>query len=259
MARPTDSPISTALTRLLPRRRVRDLAKQIGVVHRRRKLDIVALVYSLVLGFSVGERRTLSGLRRAYLRATGSRLAPSSFHARFTAALTELMHKLLLEALAQLGRVQPKTRAVFAPFVEVLAVDAALLRLHNALESHYPSVFTHYMKASAKLGVVMNVIGRGAKTVKITHGSQHDTHLLQAGRWMKGRLLLFDLGFYQAALFQQINVHGGYFLSRMKACGNPTVLESHRRPCPSGIKLSPGGKPISQFESLCLLPPCLNG
>jgi putative transposase len=237
MARPTDSHITTALTSLLPRRRIRTLARRLGVVQRRRKLDIVALVYSLVLGFSVGERRTLSGLRRTYLRATGSRMAPSSFHARFTAPMTQLMRALLLEALEQLGRSRPRTRAVFAPFVEVLAVDAALIRLHNALESLYPSVFTHYMKASAKLCIVMNVVGRGAKTVKITHGSHHDVHLLQAGGWMKGRLLIFDLGFYRATLFREIDRHGGYFLSRMKKDGNPIVISSHRRRCRTGIKL----------------------
>lgn len=46
------------------------------------------------------------------------------------------------------------------------------------------------MKASAKLCVVMNAIGRGAKLVTLTHGSHHDTHLLHAGPWMKGRLLI---------------------------------------------------------------------
>jgi hypothetical protein len=107
MARRPDSQISTALTSLLPRRRIRALARRLGVVRRRRKLDIVALVYSLVLGFSVGERRTLSGLRRACLRATGVRLAPSSFHARFSAALTQLLRALVLEAIEQLGRVRP--------------------------------------------------------------------------------------------------------------------------------------------------------
>ena len=76
MARPAASHIYSSLTSVLPRRRIRDLARQLGVVRRRRKLDIVAFVYSLVLGFGDGDRRTLSGLRRAYLRATGS--APSS-------------------------------------------------------------------------------------------------------------------------------------------------------------------------------------
>jgi hypothetical protein len=214
---------------VLPRRRIRALSRRLGVVQRQRKLDIVALVYSLVLGFSSGQRRTLTGLRRAYLRATGVRLAPSSFHARFDARLVELLRQLTTDALSRAQRSRPRLRGVFAPFVEVLAVDTALLRLHNALESDYPSVWTHYMKASAKLGVVMNVVGRGAKTVRVTHGSRHDVHLLQAGPWMKGRLLLFDLGFYRATLFQEIDRHGGYFLSRMKKDGNPRIVQAHRR------------------------------
>jgi len=237
MARPAASHIYSSLTSVLPRRRIRDLARQLGVVRRRRKLDIVALVYSLVLGFGDGERRTLSGLRRAYLRATGTRLAPSSFHARFTPALVELVRTLTLEALGDLARCRPKLQGLFEPFVEVLAIDSALLRLHNALEPFYPSVFSHYMKASAKLCMVMNVVGRGAKTLELTHGSHHDVHLLHPGRWMKRRLLIFDLGFYRATLFQRIDRFGGFFLCRMKKDGNPTVLCSHRGRCPSGIKL----------------------
>ena len=152
MARPPHGHIQHALARLLPGRRVRHLAERLGVVRRFRKLDIVALVYSLVLGFAAGDRRSLTGMRRAYLRATGVRLAPSSFHARFNDALTVLMRTLALEALEQLAASRPKLRAVFAPFREVVAVDSALLRLHNALEPYYPSVWTHYMKALVKLG-----------------------------------------------------------------------------------------------------------
>ena len=212
MARSTSTWITQSLTNLLPRRRIVRLARQLGVVRRRRKLNIVALVHCLVLGFSAGERRTLTGLRRAYTRATGIRLAPSSFHARFSEELTSLMRTLSLEALQRQARSRPRLKAVFAPFVEVLAVDSSWLRLHHALEPFYPSVWTHHTKASAKLGMVLNVIGRGAKTVAITHGSRHDVHLLKAGPWVKGRLLIFDLGFYRATLFDEIRQHGGYFL-----------------------------------------------
>ena len=229
MAHRQPSHIHRALTSVLPRRRIRDLARQLGVIRRRRKVDVVALVYSLVLGFSSGDRRTLTALRRVYLRITGVRLAPSSFHARFSEELVELMRKLTLEALQRAGRVRPKLRGILAPFVEVLAIDSALIRLHDALEASYPSVWTNHTRASAKLNVVMNVIGRGAKTIAITHGSRHDKHLLKAGAWMKGRLLLFDLGFYRAALFKQIDAHGGYFLSRMKKQGNPVIVRTHTR------------------------------
>jgi len=205
------------------------MARRLGVVRRRRKLDIVALVYSLVLGLSAGDRRSLSGLRRSYFRVTGTRLAPSSFYARFTPGLTKLMRALCVGAIRQLAERRPKLRGVFSPFVEVLAVDSALIRLHAALEDTYPSVWTHYMKASVKLCTVMNVVGRSPKQVTLTHGSRHDVHTLKAGAWMKGRLLIFDLGYYQAMLFKKINKYGGYFLCRMKANGNPIVVSSHKR------------------------------
>lgn len=216
MAHRQSSHIHRALTRLLPRRRIRELARRLAVVRRRRKVDIVSLVYALVLGFADGDRRTLSGLRRAYVRATGTRLAPSSFHARFCTGMVELMRTVALEALDELARARPRLRGVFTPFREVLAIDSALLRLHDALEPFYPSVFTHYMKASAKLTVVMNVIGRGARTVGLSHGSCADVHLIEAGRWMKGKLLLFDLGFFRVPLSLEINRQHGYFLSRAR-------------------------------------------
>jgi IS4 transposase len=71
----------------------------------------------------------------------------------------------------------------------------------------------------------MNVLGRGAKTVGITHGSHHDVHLLEAGPWVRGRLLLFDLGFFRATLFKAVEAHGGYFLCRLREKSNP-VIES---------------------------------
>jgi len=221
--------ISRSLTSVLPRQRIRQLSRQLGVVQRRRKLDVVAFVYSLVLGFTSGDRRTLNGLRRAYLRATGVRLAPSSFHARFNGSLVRLLERLTKDALDRAQRSRPRLRGILAPFVEVLAIDTALIRLHNSLEADYPSVWTHYMRASAKLGIVMNVVGRGAKMLYLTHGSRHDVHMLKAGPWMKGRLLLFDLGFYRAPLFRQIDAEGGYFLSRMKKQGNPRIVRAHKR------------------------------
>lgn len=228
MTRHRASHIRAALTRALPKRRIRSLARHLGVVRRRRKVDVVALVYSLVLGFDSGERRTLTGLRRAYQRATGVRLAPSSFHARFTAELVELMARLANDAMAALSLTSRRGAAVFKPFVEVLAIDSTLIRLHDALEESYPSVWTNHTRASAKIGMVSNVVGRGPKTLTLTHGSHHDIHLLRPGRWLRGRLIIFDLGFFKAPLFEAIRKHRGFFLSRTRKHGNPIIVRSHR-------------------------------
>jgi len=152
-------------------------------VRRRRKVDIVALVYSLVLGSDSGERRTLTGLRRAYQRATGVPLAPSSFYARFTGEFVELMARLANDAVAALSRTNQRRAGVFKLFVEVLAIDSTLIRLHDALEESYPSVWRNHTKASAKIGMVSNVVGRGPKSLTPTHGSRLGPPLVEPSCW----------------------------------------------------------------------------
>ena len=185
MAKREDTSIRESLTRLLPPVRIRRLAVETGAVKRRRKVDIVSFVYSLVLGFAVGGERSIAGLRRTFERAAGESLVPSAFYGRFTAPLVRLLERLVTEALSRLAaRAQPM-RGLFARFEEVLACDSTLLRLHNALEELYPSIWTHYMKASAKLSVVMNVVGRGAKSILISPGSTHDLGTMRCGAWLR--------------------------------------------------------------------------
>jgi hypothetical protein len=228
MAKREDTAIRRSLASILPKAKIKRLAKQTGAVHRRRKVDIVAFVYALVLGFSTNAERTIAGLRRTFERAAGVRLAPSAFYDRFTEPLTRLLERLIVDALRTIAQRKPRMRGVCERFREVLACDASLLRLHNALEEFYPSVFTHYMKASAKLCVVMNVIGRGVKTIGIFPGSTHDLNTIRVGRSLAGRLLVFDLGYFRSELFREIGNVGGYYLTRLKQHNNPLILATNR-------------------------------
>jgi hypothetical protein len=228
MANREDTAIRQSLTSLLPASKIRKLAEETGAVQRHRKVDIAAFVYALVFGFSVGSTRTIAGLRRTFERVTGTRLVASAFYDRFTEPLVRLLEQLVATSLAKLAKAKPKLRGAFERFREVLACDTSLLRLHNALEELYPSVFTHYMKASAKLCVVMNVIGRGAKTIKLAASSTHDLNTIEIGNWVRGRLLVFDLGYFRTDLFREIGLKGGYFLTRLKQHNNPLVLKSNR-------------------------------
>ena len=107
MPRHRDSQIRRELTSLISPRRIRAVARELGAVRRRRKVDVVALVYSLVLGFATGDRRSLAGLRRAYERVTGTCLAPSAFYDRFTPQLASLMKRLLAEVLKRINAQRP--------------------------------------------------------------------------------------------------------------------------------------------------------
>ncbi len=153
MTRSIKSHIRDALTSLLSPQFIRHHAAALGAVKRRRKVDVVALVCTLVLAFARGRKRSLASLRRAYAAATGTTLAPSAFYDRFTPSLAMLMQKLSERALAQLARGTKRGRA-FGVFTKLLIADGSLVRLPDALERHYPSVWTNHTRASAKLHVI---------------------------------------------------------------------------------------------------------
>lgn len=52
--------------------------------------------------------------------------------------------------------------------------------------------------------------------------------MLKIGEWVKGRLLLFDLGYFSDALLDRIHPWGGFFISRLKATCNPTIVAVHQ-------------------------------
>ena len=223
MTRSIKSHIRDALTSLLSPQFIRHHAAVLGAVKRRRKVDVVALVCTLVLAFARGRKRSLASLRRAYAAATGTTLAPSAFYDRFTPSLAMLMQKLSERALAQLARGTKRGRA-FGVFSKLLIADGSLVRLPDALERHYPSVWTNHTRASAKLHVI---------------NEWHDAHARPRadrtglGAWLDpdegrgcciGSLYVFDLAYYQGKLFRRIVERGGHFLCRVKKDANFRIV-----------------------------------
>src|SRR5215210_2764052 len=205
MARRKSTPLRTALSSLFPAALLRRLAQETGTVRRRRRVDPVKLFWVVVLGVGGGER-SFAELRRSYEKVTGAKISASSFYNRFTEG----------------------TAAVLGEIREILCVDSTIVRLHDTLASHWPACRTNHTLAAVKLHTVLNVRGKGPQRVKITSERVHDGPVLRAGQWVKGRLLLFDLGYFRYSLFAAITRHGGFFLTRLKDNANPTLLRLHR-------------------------------
>ncbi len=216
MPKKTNSPIRDAIESVLAPVRINALARQLGVVKRQRKVDIVVFVGAVVLGFATGAQRSLAGMRRAYERCTGQMLAPSGFYVRFSREFVQLLKRLVEEAMAELQQRSPKLKHVLGRFEQVLAADGSLIKLHENLVKRYPSVFPNKMGAGAKLHVVINVAGRSARSVQLVSGSRHDVTILKVGPWIAGKLLLMDLAYRKGLLLKRIADLGGYFLLRKK-------------------------------------------
>jgi hypothetical protein len=224
MTHPVRSHVRDALTSLFSPQFIRHHASAVGAVKRRRRVDIVALVYTLVLAFDRGSRRSLSSLRRAYAVATGTTLAPSAFYDRFTPSLAKLLQRLTERALATLAQGSNRSRRAFGVFAKLLIAEGSLVRLPDAREHHYPSVWTNHTRASAKLHVVMNGTTRTPERVRHAPGSSHDLSLMDVSAACIGSLFVFDLAYYQGNLFHKILERYGHFLSRVKQDANFRIV-----------------------------------
>jgi IS4 transposase len=150
-------------------------------------------------------------------------LAASSFYERFSPALARFLKQVLSMALGRLSESRRRALTFLGNIGEVLCIDSTVIRLHDALEPVFPACRTNHTRAAVKLHTVCNVYGCGPRSVKITAERVHDGPVLRAGRWVKGRLLLFDLGYFRYQLFDAIGRHQGYFLTRLKDSANPTI------------------------------------
>jgi len=229
MAQEKSTPLRTALSRMFPAALLKRLARETGAVRRQRRVDPVKLFWVLTLTLGSGGRRSFADLRRSYKRIAGVRLSASSFYNRFTPAFTQFLRKLVELGLEKLNHCAEGYSALLGELREVLCVDSTVIRLHDALVGCWPACRTNHTQAAVKLHTVLNVKAMGPQRVKVTSERAHDGSVLRTGRWVKGRLLLFDLGYFSYALFAAIHQQGGFFLTRLKDNANPTLRRLHRR------------------------------
>ena len=227
MARSKSTPLRTALSRLFPAALLRRMARETGTVRRHRRVDPVNLFWVVVLGVG-GSERSFAELRRSYEKVTGKTISASSFYNRFTPAFTRFLRELLGVGLEKLIHCAEGAAAALGEIKDILCVDSTIVRLHDALAACWPACRTNHTLAAVKLHTVLNVRGKGPERVKITSERVHDGPVLRAGQWVKGRLLLFDLGYFRYSLFAAIARHGGFFLTRLKDNANPTLQRLHR-------------------------------
>jgi len=218
---------SKVLKALFPDTLLLQLAKEAQVVKRKREFQIAPFFWTIVLGFGTGALRKIAEFRREYNARTGSTLAPSSFYDRFTPHLTEFLKACLLHAFERLRPVEMGLKGTLANFKDLIVVDATVLRIHHFLKDKYPATRTNHTKAALKLHMEMSLSTQTPVAVRVAGERTNDKKLLKIGPWVKGKLLLADLGYYKFKSFQKIDENGGFFVSRMKTNGNPLIISNN--------------------------------
>lgn len=223
--------IEQTLTTLFPSHWIRQQAAAVGWLRRIRKVNPVAFFWTLLLGFGVAQKRSLAALRRAYESVTGTSIEESSFYDRFTPALVALLKAAVTRAMTQVStKPAPSLQGLLASFRDLLLADSTVIRLHRLLRNAYAACRTNHTQAAAKIHWVMSVLAASPTRIRITPERINDrSPWRRVGPWIKGCLVLFDLGYFGYRLFDLIDRNGGYFLTRLKANANPTIVAVHRQ------------------------------
>lgn len=212
--------------------------KAVGAWQRKRKISIVALFWTVVLGFAVSKKRTIAELRRELERRTATTIKESSFYEHFHEGFSKLVLHAVLYALDLQRDVSKGTAGALSFFREVLAVDSMVIRLHELLAGAYPGTRINHSPAAAKLHMVLNVLRAGPRTLRLSSGRTDDRSPWQRlGPWVRGRLLLMDLGYFAYELFARIEQNGGFFISRLKSGANPLIVANNRACRGQAVKL----------------------
>lgn len=228
MAKLDEKKIQETLLNILPLEWIREKARETGAVKRERKVDIALFIWTLVLGFSASNGfRSIASIRRAYEQASGTEIEESSFYDRFTTGLVSLTQECLNRMLAKISETEHKLKGLLERFRDLIITDSTVVRLHAMLRDRFPGVRTNHSPASLKMHTILSVAANGPSSIKVTAGKKADVKVFKVGDWIKGMLLLFDLGYYSFRLFTRIEKFGGYFISRLKSNANPVIIASN--------------------------------
>ena len=217
MARPETINFRDRLVKVFAPSLLERLARENGAVIRKRKVAANALFWTVVFGFGLGRERTIAGLRRSYQKATGQTIEESSFYKRFCEGFTRMLRAAVALALDTVPGVGRALRGPLAAFRDLVVTDSTVMRLHDLLQGPFPACRANHTKAALKMHAVLSVTGAGDNSIKITAERRHDGPIFCVGRWVRGKLLLFDLGYFRYQLFACITRNGGWFLSRSSA------------------------------------------
>lgn len=220
---------------------VLQLAKETGAVQRLRDIHPHALCLALVSSAMGDEERSIATARRKFAEQTGFSPEESSFYDRFTAPMATTLGRMVRKGFDGCNRKHRRALAAAlrgTGLVDVQAIDATQVALPAGAEAVFPS--TDDERGGVKLTAVVSVLFQTVDKVTLTDARSHDRRVLRLDRWLHGRLLLMDKGYYDHSLFVTIEQRGGSFVVPFKDKIRPRIVEIR-----SGLGQAHVGKKMS--------------
>ena len=226
MTMTTSTTLLQKLSSLINETEIDRLARERGIIQRQRKINLTSLIWTLIIASGGSAQRTIAGLKGHYHQLTGDWIARSSIYDRLSLKLAQLLKDIVVDITKKRMDRSLKPRGHLSRFIRVLALDSSSTHLPDQLASKYPGTRT---AAGMKLHCLFDIFGGHIHKVKQSSERVADLaawrHL---GPWLRGSLLLVDLGYYSYQFLSRVDRNGGAFLSRIKSNINPRIVKNNR-------------------------------
>jgi putative transposase len=213
---------------------VAEMAREAGFGQRLRKLIPRRVFWGVLLGFGVAPRRTLAGLARFISHISGISLSRQALHQRLSARAADFFRRCFVRLTGRVVEtIHEPLPGKLAIYKDCALLDSTVLALANRLARLFPACRTNVQKAALKIHARVSLTQQEVEAVLITGERVSDGKAVSLGQWVKGRLLLFDLGYLDYGFLKAIREAGGAFCSRLKTTSN-AIITSIREGCSKG-------------------------
>ena len=181
-----DTQIEALLHAEIPRETVNLQAWALGAVRRLRKIDVYALVVTVVLAVTTRGENSLANLHRAFQLRSGARLARSTFWNRFTPAFEQLVRSVLDDIVGRSVEHRPALPPAFSFFCDVVIFDATVMKVEDGLSALWRGCRTNSARAAIKVHTIIRAFSAELLKYRITAEAFYDGSAFGTGPWMQG-------------------------------------------------------------------------
>ena len=183
---------------------------------------ILTLIFSF---FGDTKKNSLESLRLYMKTVSGIEVTRSAFWDRLARVRTVNYMKTLVYNLIQLSSATAFGNSELLTSLgvsQILILDSSVFSLWDGLSSRFKGTRT---TASIKWHACFDAVTGENIWSKTTKGSTSDVKCFPDINTLYGKLIIFDVGYFDFTLFAAINTVGGFFLSRLKSNTNIIITK----------------------------------
>lgn len=198
----------------------------VPVQDKRTRLPHLKFVSGFIFCF-LGDTKSssLEAIRRFMINTFEIRMSKGAFWERLSRKrFKNMLHEILADLIQKVPSIAVVGDEILAQLkvTSILLIDSSSITLWDGSKKSYPGTRT---AAGIKWHACFNLLSGKTEWFSISATSVHDRKRFPKIDWLKGKLIIFDLGYWDYDLFDAIDLACGFFLSRIKSNAVVTISE----------------------------------